>query len=231
MKGTKVILNEDVYNLGEEGDVCVVAPGYARNYLLPKNLAVPYTKENISSFESRRAAIEKRKEEKRKRAQTLRERLDGLAVVLPMNAGDTGKLFGSVTNGMIQEALQKEGIEIDKKKIDVQSNAMKMVGDYTVNVRLYEGEEAELKIRVVNQNRDNTPSTAEVKSVEELEETAAPKAQGGKSEAEKAAEAVAAEPAPGSEAAESGNEADPEASTATETAETGESEEKPGSGA
>ncbi len=191
MKGTKVILNEDVYNLGEEGDVCTVAPGYARNYLLPKQLAVPYTKENEASFESRRAAIERRKEEKRKQAQSLRERIDGLAVVLPMNAGDTGKLFGSVTNGMIQEALQKEGIEIDKKKIDVPSNSMKMVGDYSVNVRLYEGEEADLKVRVVNQNRGDTANTAEVKSIEELEKTAEPQAEGGKSEAEKEAEAAA----------------------------------------
>jgi large subunit ribosomal protein L9 len=217
MKGTKIILNEDVYNLGEEGDVCIVAPGYARNFLLPKNLAVPYTRENIANFESRRAAIEKRKEEKRKQARTLRERLEGLAVILPMNAGDTGKLFGSVTNGMIQEALQKEGIELDKKKIDVPSNAMKMVGDYSVNVRLYEGEETELKVRVVNQNRGDTVNSSEVINLEDLPDTATPHAEGGKSDAEKAAEAIA-EAEQSAESAEAETEA-AEAETAGESAE------------
>ena len=220
MKGTKVILNEDVYNLGEEGDVCVVAPGYARNFLLPKQLAVPYNKKNIADFESRRAAIERRKEEKRKQAQSLRERLTGLAVVLPMNAGDTGKLFGSVTNGMIQEALQKEGLEIDKKKIDVPSNAIKMVGDYTVNVRLYEGEEAELKIRVVNINRGDTVNTAEVKPAEELEQSAEPQAKGGKSDAEKAAEAIAEQ----DEAAQQDEAAEEESAAEEQPSEAGEEE-------
>src|SRR6056297_2295947 len=97
----KIILNEDVYNLGEEGDVCDVARGYARNYLIPKNLAVPSTRENIAIFESRRSAIESRKEEKRKAAQSAKERLEGMELVLPMNAGESGKLFGSVTAGMI----------------------------------------------------------------------------------------------------------------------------------
>jgi large subunit ribosomal protein L9 len=138
-----------------------------------------------------------------------------------MNAGDTGKLFGSVTNGMIQEALQKEGIEIDKKKIDVPSNAIKMVGDYTVNVRLYEGEEAELKIRVVNLNRGDTVNTAEVKPAEELEQSAEPQAKGGKSEAEKAAEAIAEQDEP---AAEQDEAAEEESASEEQPSEAGEEE-------
>ena len=155
----KIILNEDVYNLGEEGDVCDVARGYARNYLFPRELAVPYTKENISIFESRKAAIEKRKEEKRKSAQSLRERLEGKELVIPMNAGETGKLFGSVTNAMIVEQLAAEGIELEKKQIDVPSNTIKMTGTYSIRVRLYENETAEITIKVVNQNKPESQQT------------------------------------------------------------------------
>ncbi|MFW5712657.1 MAG: 50S ribosomal protein L9 [Spirochaetota bacterium] len=153
----KIILNEDVYNLGEEGDVCDVARGYARNYLIPKKLAFPYTKENIANFESRRAAIEKRKEDKRQQALSLKERLDGKEVLIKMNAGQSGKLFGSVTSTMIVEELQKEGIEVEKKKIDFKSHTIKMVGTYPVKVKLYDNNEAELKLKVVSQSGMEQP--------------------------------------------------------------------------
>src|SRR6056297_2905295 len=153
----KIILNEDVYNLGEEGDVCDVARGYARNYLFPKQLAFPYTKENIANFESRKASIEKRKEDKRQQALSLKERLDGKEVVITMNAGQGGKLFGSVTSTMIVEELQKEGIEIEKKKIDFRSHTIKMVGVYPVKVKLYDNNEAELKLKVISQSGMEQP--------------------------------------------------------------------------
>src|SRR6056297_213460 len=153
----KIILNEYVYNLGEEGDVCDVARGYARNYLFPKQLAFPYTKENIANFENRRAAIEKRKEEKRQKALSLKERLDGKEVLITMNAGQSGKLFGSVTSTMIVEELQKEGIEVEKKKIDFKSHTIKMVGVYPVKVKLYDNNEAELKLKVISQSGMEQP--------------------------------------------------------------------------
>lgn len=168
----KIILNEDVYNLGEEGDVCDVARGYARNYLFPKQLAFPYTKENIANFESRKASIEKRKEDKRQQALSLKERLDGKEVVITMNAGQGGKLFGSVTSAMIVEELQKEGIEVEKKKIDFRSQSVKMVGTYPVTVKLYENNEAELKLKVVSQGGMEQPpqKTAEEKKAEKQAE-------------------------------------------------------------
>ncbi|MCF7914090.1 MAG: 50S ribosomal protein L9 [Spirochaetaceae bacterium] len=170
----KIILNEDVYNLGEEGDVCDVARGYARNYLFPKQLAFPYTKENIANFESRKASIEKRKEEKRQQALSLKERLDGKEVVITMNAGQGGKLFGSVTSTMIVEELLKEGIEVEKKKIDFKSQSVKMVGTYPVTVKLYENNEAELKLKVVSQGGMEQPpqKTAEEKAEEKAEKKA-----------------------------------------------------------
>lgn len=148
----KIILNKDVYNLGEEGDVCDVARGYARNYLFPKELALAYTKENIARIENRRSAIEKRKEEKRQNALSLKDRLEGKEIVLRMNSGQGGKLFGSVTNAMIADELQKEGIEVERKKIEVASHQIKMVGTYPVRVKLYENNDAQLKIKVVSQS-------------------------------------------------------------------------------
>ncbi|MDZ7794085.1 MAG: 50S ribosomal protein L9 [Spirochaetia bacterium] len=174
----KIILNEDVYNLGEEGDICDVARGYARNYLFTKQLAFPYTKENIANFESRKASIEKRKEDKRQQALSLKERLDGKEVVITMNAGQGGKLFGSVTSAMIVEELQKEGIEVEKKKIDFKSQSVKMVGTYPVIVKLYENNEAELKLKVVSQSGMEQPpqKTAEEKKAEKQAEE--PEAEG-----------------------------------------------------
>jgi len=161
MSGTKVILNQDVYNLGEEGDVCEVAKGYARNYLIPKKLAVPYSKETVAIFESRREAIEKRKEEKRRSALGLKGQLEGASIVLSMTAGDSGKLFGSVTNTMVVEELKKMGIEVEKKKVEVPSSAIKMLGDYTIRVKLYENEVAEVKLTVKDVHAKKEAAEAE----------------------------------------------------------------------
>jgi len=177
----KIILNADVYNLGEEGDICDVARGYARNYLFPRNLAVNYSSQNIAILEGRKAAIEKRKEEKRRSALSLKERLDGKEIVIKMNAGNSGRLFGSVTNTMIAEELQKEGFEIEKKKIEVTSHSIKMVGTYPVRIKLYESNEAEIKLKVVSQSgpekteapvaekKEAPTAEAEKPSVEEAE--------------------------------------------------------------
>jgi large subunit ribosomal protein L9 len=147
----KIILNQDVRNLGEEGDTVEVKRGYARNFLLPKNLGVPSNKTNQSIFASRMAAIEKRKEEKRKSAASLKERLDTTTIRLVVSAGDSGKLFGSVTNNMVQEALAKEGIEIDRKRIEVASHSIKTIGNYSVKVRLYENETAQVNVIVISE--------------------------------------------------------------------------------
>jgi large subunit ribosomal protein L9 len=148
VKKTKVILNQDVYNLGEEGDVREVAPGYARNFLIPQGLAVSFNKQNLAQFEQKREVIEKRKEEKRDVAKGLRERIESREINLEMPAGDTGKLFGSVNSATIVERLAADGISIERKKIDVPDNSIKMVGEYTVRIRLYGDEVAELKVTV-----------------------------------------------------------------------------------
>jgi len=145
----KVILNQDLPNLGEEGDVCSVANGYGRNYLLPKGLAVPYTTKYINIFEQKKDLIAKKKEEKRQDALSLKEKIEqieGLEIKMPV--GDTGKLFGSVNNAVVADALAKEGITMERKKIEVPENAIKMIGNYNVKVKLYESESANLKLVV-----------------------------------------------------------------------------------
>ncbi len=143
----KVILNQDVPNLGEEGDVCSVANGYGRNYLLPKGFAVPYNKKFVNIFEQKKDLIAKKKEEKRQAASGLKERIEqieGLEIKVP--AGDTGKLFGSVNNAVISDELAKLGISIERKKIEVPESAIKMTGNHNVKIKLYDSESAVLKV-------------------------------------------------------------------------------------
>ena len=145
----KIILTQDVVNLGEEGDVRVVKNGYARNYLLPTGAAVIYNKTNAAIFASRAAAIEKRKEAKRAEAASLKEKLDALTLTLKVTAGESGKLFGSVTSQMVQDELKKAGFEIERKKIEVATHSIKMTGTYSVLIHLYENESSHVKLIVL----------------------------------------------------------------------------------
>ena len=148
----KVILNADVKHLGEEGDVKVVANGYARNYLFPRNLALPFNDLTVAYFESRKEEIEAKKEAKRKDAASLKEKLTSANIVIPMPAGANGKLYGAVTSHTIADALNKEGFEIERKRIEVPGLTIKSVGKYVVTVRLYESSVAEVTVDVVSQD-------------------------------------------------------------------------------
>ena len=160
----KVILNADVKHLGEEGDVKVVANGYARNYLFPRNLALPFNDLTVAYFESRKAEIEAKKEAKRKDAASLKEKLTSANIVIPMPAGANGKLYGAVTSHTIADALKNAGFEIERKKIDVPGLTIKSVGKYVVTVRLYESAVAEVTVDVVSQ--DGKTAEAEKKDAE-----------------------------------------------------------------
>jgi large subunit ribosomal protein L9 len=144
----KVILNQDVAGLGEEGDIREVASGYARNFLIPKQFALPYTKQNLTQLETRRAAIEQRKEDKRREAMSLKERLEGEELVFTMPAGESGKLFGSVNNAMVVQELEKRGYSIEKKRVEVPEHNIRMVGSYAVKIKLYGNEEAQINVVV-----------------------------------------------------------------------------------
>lgn len=196
----KIILNQDVINLGEEGDVVVVKDGYARNYLLPTGAAVIYNKANANIFKRKADMIEKRKIEKRAEAASLKEKLDAVSLELVVPAGESGKLFGSVTSQMVQEALSKLGFEIEKKKIEVATHAIKMTGVYTITVHLYENESSQIKLSVVSEAQ---LKEREKKAQEEAKAKAKAEAEA-KAQAE--AEAKAAEEAKAEEAAETTEE-------------------------
>ena len=191
----KIILNNDVVHLGEEGDVVTVKDGYARNYLLPTGAAVIYNKANAAMFKQRAEQIAKRKAEKRAASASLKERLDNVSISLVVTAGASGKLFGSITSQMVQEALLKEGFEIEKKKLDVPTHAIKMTGTYHIVAHLYENDKANITLNVL--------SEAEVKAAAKKAAEEAKKAAEAEAKAKAEAEAKAAEEAaPAEETAE-----------------------------
>jgi large subunit ribosomal protein L9 len=149
--GMKVILNKDLSTLGEEGDVKDVAKGYARNYLFPRGIAMPYNEGTIKLFEARSGEIEARKTEKRDAAKGLKERLEALELSVTMPAGANGKLFGSLTSQTVLDELTRQGFQIERKRIELQGTNFKNVGKYKVTLHLYESASAELTINVAGQ--------------------------------------------------------------------------------
>lgn len=157
----KVILNVDVKSLGEEGDVKNVANGYARNFLLPRNLAVPYNEVTVAYFESKKAEIEARKEQKRKDSASLKEKLEAASLEIAMPAAANGKLYGAVTTHIVADVLAKAGFDIERKRIDMPGAAIKSVGNYKVTIKLYEAQTAEIHINVIAQVIEDTEKKAE----------------------------------------------------------------------
>ncbi|MCL2800266.1 MAG: 50S ribosomal protein L9 [Treponema sp.] len=147
----KVILNKDLATLGEEGDVKEVAKGYARNYLFPRGIALPYTPRMIKIIESRRAEIESRKEQKRQDARGIKEKLGAFELSLTMPAGANGKLYGAVTNQTIADELNKNGFQIERKRIELPGNGFKNTGKYKAIVKLYENQSAEISVTIIAQ--------------------------------------------------------------------------------
>jgi large subunit ribosomal protein L9 len=147
----KVILNKDLAPLGEEGDIKDVAKGYARNFLFPRGIALPYNDKTIKLFESRKEEIEARKIQKRSDASGLKEKLESLSIEITMSAGPNGKLYGAVTNQSVSDELAKHGHQIERKRIEIPGTHIKNVGKYKAAVRLYESASAEISINVIGQ--------------------------------------------------------------------------------
>ncbi len=144
----KVILKEDVEGLGNAGDIVNVKDGYARNYLIPRGLALRATARNVKALEKQRQMVLQRINKERKRYEAFAAKLAELKVVIKKRAGEEGKLFGSVTTRDIAEALEQMGYELDRKRI-VLDEPIKALGNYTVKVKLPYQVEAELAIEVV----------------------------------------------------------------------------------
>lgn len=132
----EVILTEDVPNLGNMGDVVQVKPGYGRNYLIPKGLAVQATRSNKAEFDHLLKQIEYRREQLRSSALETASSLDGLSVTIAKKAGDDDRLFGSVTNRDIEAAIAALGQEVDRRRI-ILKEPIKSLGIYEVPVKLH----------------------------------------------------------------------------------------------
>ncbi|MCX8114372.1 MAG: 50S ribosomal protein L9 [Burkholderiaceae bacterium] len=145
----QVILLEKVVNLGGLGDVVKVKEGYARNYLIPQGKARRATEAAIKEFETRRAELEKAQSEKLAAAQAVGEKLNGLVLTIPAKAGVDGRLFGSVTNFDIAEALGKQGFQVAKGQIRMPQGPLKMVGEHKVSVALHTDVVVEVGVTVV----------------------------------------------------------------------------------
>jgi len=143
----KVILKENIETLGSIGDIVKVAPGYARNYLVPKGYAIEATTRNAKALEHAKRQMEYKKNKVLESAKNLLEKIEASPLVLVHQAGEADKLFGSVTNMEIAEALKNRGLEIDRKII-LLSDPIKSLGDYDVPVKLHPEVIANLKVSV-----------------------------------------------------------------------------------
>ncbi|NLK17485.1 MAG: 50S ribosomal protein L9 [Clostridiales bacterium] len=143
----KVILKQDVKGQGKKGEIVNVNDGYARNYLIPKGLAVEATADAVNSAMLKKQAAEYHRKMERKEALAAKQRLDDLTVNLKVKCGKSGKIFGSVTSTQVSEKLAEMGYTVDKKKIMLKE-PIKNAGIYTVDVKLYPEITAKLKVIV-----------------------------------------------------------------------------------
>ena len=147
----QVILLERVINLGQLGDVVKVKEGYARNFLIPQGKARRATEAAIKEFEARRADLEKAQADRLSAAQAEGEKLNGTKVRITAKAGVDGRLFGSVTNYDISEALTKQGFQVNKAQIRMPQGPLKAVGEHAISVALHTDVVAEVKVTVVGE--------------------------------------------------------------------------------
>lgn len=144
----KVILNQDVKGQGKKGDMVEVSDGYARNFLLPRKLAKEATKENINVMQGQKNSAEYRKKVELEEANAVKEKIESVTVKIKAKAGENGKLFGSVTSKDIAEELKMQHhVKLDKKKI-VLPDGIKSLGTTEVEIKVYQGVTAKLKVAV-----------------------------------------------------------------------------------
>lgn len=143
----KVILQENLENLGNIGDIVKVAPGYARNYLIPKGYALLANEKNTKAMEHAKRQLEYKKNKVLEQARALAARIEAVTLNLVHQAGEEGKLFGSVTNMELAEKLIAQGIEIDRKKIAL-AEPIRQLGEYSVTVKVHPEVAADFKVVV-----------------------------------------------------------------------------------
>lgn len=147
----KVILKADIKGVGKKDQVINASDGYARNYLFPKNLAVEANGENMSKLKAKQDSNAFKKSQEKEEAQKVAEKLSKILLKIKVKAGENGKIFGGVSSKEISENLEKQyKIKVDKKKIDLKET-IKTLGEFTIEIRLYEGVLGKVRIDVISE--------------------------------------------------------------------------------
>ena len=145
----KVILNPDIKGVGKKDQIINASDGYARNFLFPKNLAVPADKENMAKLQTRKDSANHKKEVELEQAEKTKDQISKIELTIKVKTGDNGKLFGSITAKEIAENLDSQyKIKVDKKKVNLK-DTIKELGSFNVPIKLYEGVVATLKVNIV----------------------------------------------------------------------------------
>lgn len=147
MGQVQVILSEDVHALGDAGDIVTVKPGFARNFLIPQGKALIATAERVNEVEHQKRVIAEKRARELKDLEAVKAKLDGAALEISAQAGEEGKLFGSVTVANLAELLAEKGLDVDRRKIQL-SEPIKTIGEHTVAIRLRSDVIAEFKVTV-----------------------------------------------------------------------------------
>ena len=156
----EVILKKDFISLGYEGDICKVKDGYARNYLIPRNIAVVKNAANLRTLAQMQKSLEKKRAKRKMEAEILKGKIVDITVVIPMKVAENGKLYGSVSQQTIVDALKEKEIDINKRDVHMEKH-IKELGDFEVEIKLYHSVNANIKIKVVN--LDEQAAAEEVK--------------------------------------------------------------------
>ena len=144
----EVILREDVASLGAMGEIVKVKPGYARNYLMPRGLAVEASRRNVDALEHEKRVVAAKRERERKSAKLFADQLDGLVLEVRARAGDEDRLYGSVTNIDIEKLLSQRGFTVDRRRIDL-ADPIKRLGTYRISVGIAFDVKATITLRVL----------------------------------------------------------------------------------
>lgn len=148
MANVQVILREDVDSLGHAGDLVSVKPGFARNYLIPQGKAIAATEASKRELEHQQRVIAEKVRREREALEAERKKYDGVEIEIAAQAGEEGKLFGSVTSAQIAETLLERGLEIDRRRIDL-AEPIKALGEHDVVIKLHRDVTATLKVKVI----------------------------------------------------------------------------------
>ena len=146
----KVILRKNFDQLGKVGDVLTVKDGYARNYLIPRQIAYQATKGNILALEEEKKQINKKEAKELEAAQKFASDLEKVSITIPVKVGEEDKIFGTVTNQMISDSLKEKGFDVEKRKIEI-TEPIKSLGIYSVSIKLHPSVSATVKTWVVRE--------------------------------------------------------------------------------